>query len=270
MSEENINNPEAKDAPKTPSVDEIRAKIESEYKAKFEEEKTKILNNKDEILNEYKSFKEKYKDLGDEDIELARKLKEQAKQDKLAEYIANGNVQEATNMLMKGQREEWNKELENYENRINAVQGENKTLQEQLESLDEKNVTMQRNQYLKDLVSTDDSFKREYLGDFIELYGKRADIDTSTGKVYAKGDDGNRLVDPHTGENVMFSEYYAKQKVNHGLFWNGGNGTGIHGTGAGGDSTKKFKDMDARERNELRKELGDSKYEQFVREQRKK
>lgn len=247
---------------------ELSAKFESQYRSQFEAERDKILANKEEILGEYKAFKDQYKGVTPESIQAAKAFEEQKAKDEMTALLAEGRIEEATQRLMRSQLEEWNREREQFDERVGTVQKERDTLSEKLAELEQKNLDMTRRSYLKDLVGSDDSFRKEYFGDFVELYGKKVDVDKETNAMYVKDENGKRMIDAN-GDYLKFDEYYAKQKVNHGLFWSSGAGTGYNGKGGDGQG-KRFKDMTPLEKNQLRKEMGDAKYEAFVRDQGRK
>ena len=248
------------------NVEEIRAQLRQELSSEFETEKAKILSNRDSILQEKKELMEKIKGLDPDKFDEYKRFEEQRKKDELTDLLMQGKTEEALNRLMEGQRKAWTETQEQYEERLKATSTRAEELEQRLSAVEQEKLGLKKNQYLKDLVSQDDSFKKEYFSDFAALYGKKADIDESTGIVYALDDNGKRMVSTD-GSFVQFKDFYTKQKMNHGLFWNGGTGSGYKGGNGGGAAGKEFIKMTTAEKNELRKEMGDVKYAQFVREQ---
>lgn len=266
MSEQDTGQVDQKTEAKPVNVEEIRAQLRQELSSEFETEKAKILSNRDSILQEKKELMEKIKGLDPDKFDEYKRFEQQRKKDELTDLLMQGKTEEALNRLMEGQRKAWTETQEQYEERLKATSTRAEELEQRLNAVEQEKLGLKKNQYLKDLVSQDDSFKKEYFSDFAALYGKKADIDESTGIVYALDDNGKRMVSAE-GSFVQFKDFYTKQKMNHGLFWNGGTGSGYKGGNGGGGSGKEFIKMTTAEKNELRKEMGDVKYAQFVREQ---
>lgn len=147
--------------------------------------------------------------------------------------ISEGKHDEVIQRRMAGREKAWTETQAEYEQRLTASQEKADSFSAELDSLKQKNIDMQKRQYFKDLTLGDDSFKKDYFGDFFELQSKFADIDESTGAVYALDEQGKRRVDTD-GNLVKFDDYYSKLKVTKGLFWNTGSGSGVPG-GSGGD-----------------------------------
>lgn len=215
----------------TATPEEIEARVRAEYQGKLqalEDEKTKILGNKDQILAEKKELEGRYKSFDDEKMQGYQNYLKELETNEEMRLISEGKHDEVIQRRMAGREKAWNETQAEYEDRLKAAQGKADEYSTMLEEANAKNVGMQKRQYLKDLTSGDDSFKGDYFGDFYDLYSKRVDIDESTGAMFALGEDNKRMVDT-SGDFVKFDEFYAKQKVNHGLFWNGGNGSGVKG-----------------------------------------
>lgn len=223
-----------------PSVDEtaIRAKVEAElaakYQAQYEEEKNKILANKDEILKEKKAIEEKFKGFDEEKFQGYQNYLKQLEENEEMKLISEGKYDDVINKRIQAREKAWNETQAEYEERLSAVQKLAEEKEQRALELETKTKEMMKRQYFKDLVSEDDSFKKDYFSDFFVLQSKYAEIDEASGKVYAVDDDGKRVVDTD-GNHLMFNDYYAKLKVKHGLFWNGGAGSGMKGQGGNGD-----------------------------------
>lgn len=262
MTTENIDltSPEAQEAIKAQAAklaeQNLQAKL-ADYTPNSEVEG--LVKKKDELLGKLQN----YKGLTDEELANFRQFEKQKSENEIVNLFAEGKTEEAINKIMSGQRQAWDDSRAEYEERIEAAQKQAAEYNSQLEELQEKNIGMQKRQYLKELTAGDDSFKSEHFGHFYDLYSQKADIDETTGKVYAKDAEGKRLVDA-SGDFVEFKEFYSKQKISDGLFWNGGSGSGYKGgdgNGGAGDISK----MSAVERAALRKELGDQKYIELLR-----
>ena len=264
------------DTDKTPSVDEIKAQVRKEVESEirtslqsqFEEEKTKILGNRDQILEEKRALEQKFKGFDEDKFKGYQDYLKRLETDEEMRLLNEGKIDDVIERRVSGMKKAWNETQAEYEERIKTYQHNADELSGELEATRNKLLDVTKRTYLKDLVGDDDSFRKEYFSDFVDLYGKRVQIDEQSGKVYALDVDGKKMVGPD-GEHVSFKDFYTKQKVDHGLFWTGGSGSGYKGQG-GQEGAKKFKDMDWREKNALRKEMGDAKYEQFVREQSRK
>jgi len=215
------------------SPDDIRAQLKQELQQEWSQEKEKILSNRDQILQEKRDLEQSIKGLDPEKFEEYKRFEEQRKKDELTDLLMQGKTEQAMNMLMEGQRKAWNETQEQYEERLKATSTRAEELEQKLQAVEQEKMGLKKNQYLKDLVSQDESFKNEYFSDFAALYGNKADIDEATGTVYALDDKGKRMVSAD-GSFVKFEDFYAKQKINHGLFWKGGSGSGYKG-GNGGD-----------------------------------
>lgn len=215
----------------TVTLEEIEARVRAEYQGKIqalEKEKNAIFDNKEQILSEKREMAEQYKKYDPEKLKAFEEYEAMKAKNAEIQLLEEGKIDEVLNARMAGREKAWNETQAEYEDRLKAAQGKADEYSTMLEEANAKNVGMQKRQYLKDLTSGDDSFKGDYFGDFYDLYSKRVDIDESTGAMFALGEDNKRMVDT-SGDFVKFDEFYAKQKVNHGLFWNGGNGSGVKG-----------------------------------------
>lgn len=228
------------DEPNTPSVDEaaIREKVEAEvaarYRSQFEEEKTKILSNKDQILAEKKALEERYKGLSEDDLKGYFDYKKRLETDEEMRLINEGKYDDVINKRIQAREKAWNETQAEYEERLAAAQKRAEENESRAMELENKTKEMMKRQYFKDLVSEDDSFKKDYFSDFFALQSKHALIDEASGKVYAVDAEGKKMIDTD-GNPVMFNDYYAKLKVKHGLFWSGGAGSGLKGQGSNGE-----------------------------------
>jgi|5_EtaG_2_1085323.scaffolds.fasta_scaffold09255_3 hypothetical protein len=254
MSEENL-----------PNAAEIEAQVRAKMEAEFAAEKDKILGNRDQILAEKKELEQKYKGFDQEKMEGYQNYLKELENNEEMRLISEGKHDEVIQRRMSGREKAWNETQAEYETRLQAAQEKAEGFASELDAMRQRNIDMQKRQYFKDLTLADDSFKKDYFGDFFELQSKFADIDESTGAFYALDEQGKRRVDTD-GNLVRFDEYYNKLKVTKGLFWSTGSGSGVR-SGSGVESSVPFKKMDMAQRSELRKQLGDKKYAEFVKEQ---
>jgi hypothetical protein len=216
-----------------PNIAEIEAQVRAKLASEFEAEKEKIVSNRDQILAEKKELESKFKGLDADKIDSYHNYLKELENNEEMRLISEGKHDEVIQRRMAGREKAWNETQAEYEERLKASQSQAEELSSKLEELHNKNLGMQKRQYLKELVSGDESFKSEHFSHFYDLYSRKADIEEDTGKVFALGDDGKRIVDTD-GNFIEFKEFYAKQKVSDGLFWSGGAGSGYRG-GAGGD-----------------------------------
>lgn len=252
----------------SPSVDEIRAQVEKEvaarYQSQFEEEKTKIIGNRDQILAEKKAIEEKFKNFDEDKYKGYQDYLKRMETDEELKLLSEGKIEDVLNKRLSGREKAWNETQAEYENRLKASQTEKETLANELEGLKKQNYDMTVRNFLKDLVAKDDSFNDPYFDEFKAIYGPKVDVDLESGKVYALGQDGKRIIDTN-GDFVPFDKFYAKQKVDSGLFWKGGAGSGIRGQGSngdmlGGDPTK----WTSEQRNEFITQHGYKAYSDVV------
>ena len=240
----------------------FEAKIRSEMSTEFDVEKQKIIDNRDEILGEKRAIQEQFKDIDPAQLQEFREIQKRAETDVNLKLASEGKMDELTQRLTQGQRAAWDEKTTEYETQLTTKNGILEGLEAEIASLKQTNTNMSKSQYLKDLTSTDDSFKSEYFGHFSELYMRKMDIDGETGSIYALDDSGKRIVDT-SGELETFQTYYNKQKVKDGLFWNGASGSGHAGAGDG-EGGKPFNQMTSADKTALRTEMGEAKYAQYL------
>lgn len=208
-------------------ADEIAAKRYQGYEAP---EKVKGLKEKnEELLSKYS----KYKDLSDEDISRIHQDRERREKDEIYALLSEGKHDEAVQKLTAPRYDAWNSELGSVKEQFEAAQNALAEREKELQAEREKGLMRDKQSYLKDLTGSDDSFKSQYFGDFFELQSKNIEIDPNTGAAYALKD-GKRMVDLE-GNHVTFEQHYKKMKVDHGLYWSGGQGAGLRGSGSGGE-----------------------------------
>lgn len=189
-----------------------------------------LKNKNTELLGKLQEFKGFDKDKYAQYEEFQRRVEK----DEMLKLAADGHFEELSNKLMSSQQKAWNETQSEYEERLANAQKQAEEFQAKAEQLDSEYKTLQKRQYFKDLTAGDDSFKGDYFSDFFELQSRRAEIDPESGEVFALEDDGKRQIDTD-GNFVKFEDYYTKLKQKHGLFWNGGSGSGQKG-GKGGDA----------------------------------
>lgn len=211
-------------------AEKMAEKIAAErYQGYEAPERVKGLKDKnEELLSKY----HKYQDLSDEDIQRIKEDKERRSKDEVYALLSEGKHDEAIQKLTAPRYEAWNGEMNSLKEQFEAAQ---KALEERdgkLKELQHGMIERDKRSYLKDLTASDDSFKKDYFSDFFELQGKNLEIDPATGAAYALKD-GKRIVDME-GSHVTFEQHYKKLKTDHGLYWSGGQGSGIRG-GQGGE-----------------------------------
>lgn len=264
---------------KTPSVDEIRAQISKEldakYKAQYEIERDKILENKNEILEEKRAEEKARKELEDrlskfgniteKDIAELNAVREREANDEIFKLAAARDIEGLSNKLMASQRKAWDESEAEYKDRLKASQAKAEEYEAMVNQLQQENTNMVKRQYLRELVGTDDSFVgMPYFDKFERLYSDSLEIDEN-GTAYAL-ENGKRVVDSD-GNFVPFKKLYEKEKMNDGLFWKGGSGSGMKGGGGGAPLGKKLSDMSFSEKNALRNEIGDEEFSRLVAKQ---
>ena len=228
-------------------------------------EKVKGLKDKnEELLNKY----HKYQSLTDEDINRIQQDKERREKDEVYALLSEGKHDEAVAKLTAPRYEAWTSELNGAKEQLEAAQ---KTLQEREKALEEKQSALlerDKRDYLKGLTSEDDSFKKDYFGDFYQLQSSSIEIDPNTGAAYALKD-GKRVVDME-GNHVSFEQHYKKLKTEHGLFWSGGQGAGLRGNGSGEGFTGNPRNWDHSTKMSFIAENGREAYAKLLSKQSKK
>lgn len=222
-----------------------------------------LKRKRDELL----AKEAKYKGISEEDIDRFKADQEKRSKDEIYALLSDGKHDEAIRKLTEPRYEAWNEQLSETKVQFDAAQKRIEELEQMEASYKQKLTEVTKRQYLKDLVSEDDSFRMDYFSDFLELQGSKMEVDPETGIVYAL-ENGKRKVDVK-GDFVKFDQHYAKLKVEHGLFWKGGTGTNTRGS-QGGDLGKPFNKMTNAEKSELRKQIGDDEYRQLVLKNSKK
>ena len=250
--------------PASVDVAAIEAKVRQQLESQFNEEKAKILQNRDQVLAEKKELESKFKgfNLDEEQLSAFQKYQKVIQTNELMRMAQEGNIVAIGEKLLASQRKAWGETQAEYEERIEKSQKYAEQKEQEANELAGKLTGLQKQTYLKSLTSDDESFKRENFNDFLELYSNRVAFDEN-GSAYAV-EGGSPVIDAN-GDRVSFDEYYQKAKVKSGLFWKGGQGSGMKGGPA--DGSVKLKDMTFAERNELRKQLGDAKYAELLRKQ---
>jgi hypothetical protein len=147
---------------------------------------------------------------------------------------SDGDFEGLSNKLMAGREKAWTESKEDYESRLQAAQGQASEFEKRAIELEQRANDMMKHQYLREMVSEDDSFiGMGHFDKFKRLYSDQLEIDEN-GSAWALDEKGKRSVDTD-GSHVPFKKLYEKAKINDGLFWRGGSGSGMRGTGGGGE-----------------------------------
>jgi len=228
-------------------------------------EKVKGLKDKnEELLTKY----HKYQNLTDDDVQRIQQDKERREKDEIYALLSEGKHDEAVSKLTAPRYEAWTSELNGTKEQLEAAQ---KTLIEREKALEEKQGALlerDKKDYLKSLTSDDDSFRKDYFGDFYQLQSSSIEIDPSTGAAYALKN-GKRVVDME-GNHVTFEQHYRKLKTDHGLFWSAGQGAGLRGGGSGESFTGNPKNWDHSTKMSYIAENGREAYAKLLSKQSKK
>lgn len=201
--------------------------------ATLKEEKERILTNKDEILKEKKELESKFKGIDDGRLQNLLKMEEEFKHNEYMKMVADQDIDGLRQRLTRDMTDEWNRERMTYEDRINSLTEKNQSFEDRLNSQMEENIRMQKRSYLKELVADDDTFLDNHFDKFYRLYGDNLEI-TQDGKIFAVGDDGNRMINTQNSEPLAFKDYYNRIKQQEGIFWKAGTGAGMAGMAPGG------------------------------------
>lgn len=262
----------------TLTEDQLNQLAEERAQKLLDEKHGGLVNKRDELLGTNRKLKdqlEKYKSLiGDADdetiqaqLEQARTLHQKMQEDKILAMAANGDVEGLREVLTKQQRQAWEQETGEVKRQFEEAQTYAQKLEQEKQEYASKLSEVQKRQYLKELTSEDDSFRKDYFSDFFSLYANKFQIEESTGTAYAL-ENGEKLVDAQ-GNFVKFEDYYAKQKVNHGLFWNGGSGSGYKSGLSSGSMDKDPLKWTVEQRQEYIRENGTKAYSDLMKNRSK-
>lgn len=249
MSEENKevieNQPVVDNQEKQNEQDETYAEVtqlQSQFKAmqeqlsSLQEEKEKILQNKDSILAEKKELESKFKGVDEDAFSAFLEFNKQKKDNELLQMIQDGKIDAVRQRFTEDLTKDFNQERSTYEQQAHVLKEQVAEFESKLQAQMEDNLQMQKRSWMKELVGRDQSFVGdEYFDKFYRLYSPQMDIDKDSGKIYALGDTGSRMVDTRTGDLMDFETFYNKEKATSGLFWKGGSGTGVKSGNGGGD-----------------------------------
>ena len=238
------------------------AAIEARLRSELEAEKAKILANRDQILEEKRQLEQRFKGFDEDKYAKFQEFQQRVEKDEMLKLASEGQFDEITAKLMSGQINAWKEKENEWDERLTNAQKHAEEKEQESKALHDKLLATLKKQYLKDITISDDSFKKENFAEFAELYASRVEIDEETGAAFAL-DNGKRMFDTE-GNPVLFNDFYAKQKVKSGLFWNGGSGSGYKG-GQGGQSVLDIGSMSPADSAALRKEIGDDEYIKLVR-----
>ena len=191
-----------------------------------------LKNKNSELLGKLAKNKEKYGSVDENDIAELIRVKAARKHDKFVDMVLKGNTEEAKASLTEGIVAPWEQKVSEITAQFEAATSEIGTYKSQINESNERVSSMQKRQYLRELTSKDDSFKADHFDDFYALNANKMQIDSESGNVYALKD-GKAVLDTE-GNKVTYSDFYDKQKVSNGLFWDGGKGSGAKGSGGDG------------------------------------
>lgn len=232
-----FNDPEVKELLEARAKEIAESVVSENYVPVTEIEGLK--NKNSELIGKLQKTKEKYNGLEENDVQELKRLKAAREHDKFVELVLAGKTQEAKALATEGAVNPFKEKLSEFEEQFTLAQTKIKEYESIVQEKESKLTNMQKRQYLRELTSSDDSFKRDYFDDFYQLNADKMAIDNETGKVYAVKD-GKVVLDTN-GEKVEYAAYYDKQKATNGLFWQGGSGSGkkdASGAYLGGDPLK--------------------------------
>lgn len=217
----------------------------------LEAEKDRLLNFNETIKQEKKDVQSRYRDIDPAELEAFRQFREKAKEDRIAQLVANGQTDEARRIMAEDQAAAFEQKEKDYDERLIKMQNRAEELETQLNGQIEANITMQKRQYFDSLVRDDDSFHSQHFDTFVQVHSDMLEI-SDDGKFYALKPDGGRMVD-QKGEYVTFEKYYLSEKSKPGsLFWKPGSGTGVVASN-GLSFDKPYTAMSREEKVEFRK-----------------
>ncbi len=212
----------------------VEAEVESQIKG--------LKDKNYEVIGKNKELQERVKQFdGVDPDELAnlRRLTAAKEHDEIVELVVGGKLEEAKARMTKDAVDPWKQKTDDLVEQLTVSQSSIDEYKTKLSQSEATVTEMQKKQFLRELTSKDDSFKSEHFDDFYALNRDRMSIDEN-GNVYAMKD-GNQVLDTE-GKRVSYEDAYNKQKVNSGLFWQGGQGSSAKGMagkeGFGGDPTK--------------------------------
>lgn len=192
-----------------------------------------LKNKNSELLGKLAKNKERFANLDDNDVVELQRIKAARENDELIDMIMKGKTSEAKTRLTEGVVAPWQQKTADLEAQFNAAQETISEYKARVEEQETKNLNMQKRTYLRELTSSDDSFKGDHFDDFYMLQSNKMDISQEDGNVYALDASGKPVLDTE-GNRVSYADFYGKMKVSSGLFWSGGNGSGAKGGPADG------------------------------------
>ena len=261
MSELDLNEPEVQEAIAAQAAEQAKslvAKQMEDFVPKSEVEG--LVNKKDELLGKLHEFKGITKD----DVAQLMALKEQAQTNEVARLASEGKFDEIKAIGAKQYMEQAATDQAELNRQLEAAQNSYAETVAALESKDGEIEFLYKETFLKDLLGSDDSFKKGKESQFMKVYGDQIQFDRDTRTFYALNSDNERVIDVE-GNHVKFSDYVKTNiKKNDDLFFSAGSGSGFKSNGSVNGHGKKFSQLSFAEKNELRKELGDAEYQRFA------
>lgn len=181
------------------------------------------VNNKDKIVSETEAG----------ELTEMRRIRAAKDNDEFVKLVMDGKTEEAKALASSGVSAAWKEKNDEVSTQFKLAQ-EKILEQTKLIEVGENKITdMSKRTFLRELTSSDDSFKKDHFEDFFALNSSKMQMDQDTGAVYAIDSSGKTLMDTE-GNKVTFADHYSKQKIN-GLFWQAGKGSnarGIEGDGS--------------------------------------
>ena len=208
---------------------------------RVEEEVDRLKAKNYEVIGKNKDLAEKikqYDGIDPADLDNLRRLSQAKEHDEIVNLVVSGNIEEAKARMTEGAVDPWRQKTEELSNQFQLAQESLSEREKKIKEYEGKVESMQKKQFLRELTSSDDSFKHEHFDDFYELNKNKMTIDENGNVLAVK--DGKPVFDTE-GRKVSFEDYYNKQKVGSGLFWQGGQGSSAKGMagkeGFSGDPT---------------------------------
>jgi len=190
-----------------------------------------LKNKNSELLDKMAKLKDQYKGIDQGQLEEIRRVSAARENDEIIDMLMSGKTEEAKARLTDNAVTPWKNKVDEVATQFSVAQEELGNYKSKLEESQGKITEMQKRQYLRELTSSDDSFKGDYFDDFYQLNKGKMQIDEESGNVYAVKN-GKPVLDTD-GNKVSYADHYKNQKVTNGLFWNGGKGSGAKGIDGG-------------------------------------
>lgn len=241
-------------------VQELSSKLDE-----VNQENERLKHHNEKVITEKREIKEKYSGLDEAKYKEYLAFQELRNKNEIVELAANGDIGELERRFTANQSEAFQRELMDRDEQISAFRAKNAEFESQIAEQEDRFTSLQKRQYLKDIVSSDASFKGnkpdanfDYFGQLEQIYSSQLHFDKTDGKAYAIGANGQHLYDAN-GEKVLFDTHIEREKAKGSPFFEGGSGTGIK-SGPGGIPDVPISRMSPAEKTAYRKDVGEKEF----------